>query len=122
MRLWRLSSERGARDSDGGHGQTIDRSSSPASSTLALVRRGGLSDDSAGSNRFATHPHGPLIKKRKSNGCAPKVLDKPPLHGWKTTDEDELNLRRWRGRTEVARIEALEPEYGAFGTFRARSS
>ena len=62
------------------------------------------------------------MKQRKTNGRARKVLNKPPLHGWKTSDEDELNLRRWRGRTEVARIEALEPEYGAFGTFRVRSS
>ena len=31
-------------------------------------------------------------------------------------------MRHWRGRTEIAAIEALEPEHGLFGTFRVRSS
>jgi superfamily II DNA or RNA helicase len=61
-------------------------------------------------------------KAHKSNRRARKVLEKPPLLGWRTNDEDELNLRRWRGRTETASIEALEPEYGPFGTFRVRSN
>ncbi len=30
-------------------------------------------------------------------------------------------LRRWRGRTEIVAIEALEPEQPIFGTFRVRS-
>src|SRR5947208_8539299 len=60
--------------------------------------------------------------KKKTSRRARNVLNKPPLHGWRTSDEDELNLRRWRGRTELARIEALEPQYGSFGTFRVRSS
>ena len=61
-------------------------------------------------------------KKQKSNRRARRVLEKPPLLGWRTSDEDELNLRRWRGRAEIAAIEALEPQYGPFGTFRVRSN
>ena len=50
------------------------------------------------------------------------VLDRPPpLQGWRTTDDDEIALRRWRGRTEIVAIEALEPEYPFFGTFRVQS-
>jgi superfamily II DNA or RNA helicase len=50
------------------------------------------------------------------------VLDRPPaVQGWRTTDEDEINLRRWRGRTEIAAIEALESGHPIFGTFRIRS-
>src|SRR5712691_12681778 len=49
------------------------------------------------------------------------VLDRPPLQGWLTSDEDEVALRRWRGSTEIVAIEALEPEHPFFGTFRAQS-
>ena len=49
------------------------------------------------------------------------MLDRPPPQGWRTTDEDEIALRRWRGRTEIVAIEALEPEQPFFGTFRAQS-
>ena len=50
------------------------------------------------------------------------VLDRPPpLLGWRTTDEDEVALRRWRGRAEILAIEALEPNHPFFGTFRVQS-
>ncbi len=49
---------------------------------------------------------------------ARKVLEKPQILGWKTSDSDEIELRRWRGRTEIAKIEALEPKLGPYGTFR----
>ena len=29
---------------------------------------------------------------------ASAVLERPPQLGWRTTDEDEIALRRWRGR------------------------
>ncbi len=55
-------------------------------------------------------------------GHARKAADRPPqLQGWATSDEDEIALRRWRGRTEVGEIEALEPKQPVFGTFRVRS-
>lgn len=61
-------------------------------------------------------------KKRSARGGARSTLEKPPILGWKTSDNEELHVRRWRGRTEIAGIEALEPEYEFFGTFRVRSS
>ena len=53
---------------------------------------------------------------------ARKVLEKPEILGWKTSDADETALRRWRGRTEIANIEALEPKLGPYGVFRVRSN
>jgi len=60
-------------------------------------------------------------KKPRATGRARTVLDKPAQQGWRTTDEDEIALRRWRGRTEIVAIEPLEPEQPLFGTFRAQS-
>ena len=61
-------------------------------------------------------------KKRRVARKARVVLDRPPpLQGWRTTDDDEIALRRWRGRTEIIAIEAQEPEYSFFGTFRVQS-
>jgi hypothetical protein len=54
-------------------------------------------------------------------GKARAVLDRPPLRGWRTTDEDEIALRRWRGRTEILAIEQIESAQSVFGTFRVRS-
>src|ERR1700728_414165 len=62
------------------------------------------------------------MKKQTTKRRARAVLKKPPVLGWRTSDEDELNLRRWRGRTEIAGIEMLEPAHGPFGTFRVRSN
>ncbi|MYA87402.1 MAG: DEAD/DEAH box helicase, partial [Boseongicola sp. SB0662_bin_57] len=56
-------------------------------------------------------------KGRKASG--PK---RPEFLGWNTTDEEEIERRRWRGITEVADFEELEPEFRAFGSFRVRSS
>ncbi|MBV9287418.1 MAG: DEAD/DEAH box helicase [Hyphomicrobiales bacterium] len=58
----------------------------------------------------------------KKPSKARKVLQKPQILGWKTSDSDEIELRRWRGRTEIGRIEALEPKLGPYGTFRVCSS
>jgi hypothetical protein len=60
------------------------------------------------------------VTKRRTK--ARKVLEKPEILGWKSSDADEIELRRWRGRTEIAEIEALEPTLGPFGVFRTRSS
>jgi hypothetical protein len=45
----------------------------------------------------------------------------PAPQGWDTSDEQEVELRRWRGRTEISAVEALEPEHPVFGAFRVRS-
>ena len=71
-------------------------------------------------NRRALRTANPKSGRRH----APKaraVLDRPVVQGWRTTDEDEIALRRWRGRTDIVAIEAMEPEQAFFGTFRAQS-
>ncbi len=58
----------------------------------------------------------------RKKGRARKVLDRPPQpQGWSTSDEEEIALRRWRGRTEIAAVEILEAKHLIFGTFRVRS-
>ncbi|HEY7298163.1 MAG TPA: DEAD/DEAH box helicase [Xanthobacteraceae bacterium] len=62
------------------------------------------------------------MKNARTARKATTVLDRPPpLQGWRTTDEDEIALRRWRGRTEIIAIEAMESNQPIFGTFRVRS-
>ena len=53
---------------------------------------------------------------------ARKALQKPEILGWNTSDEQEVEVRRWRGRTEIEAIEALERDFGLYGTFRVRSA
>jgi hypothetical protein len=62
----------------------------------------------------------PSPKKQRRKAQA--VLDKKPVQGWNTSDEDELAIRRWRGVTEVLEAVALDPERGFFGDFRVRSA
>lgn len=38
-------------------------------------------------------------RARKSKAAA--VLERSPVLGWRTSDEDEIGLRRWRGSTEI---------------------
>src|SRR5215831_8649262 len=67
----------------------------------------------------------PQALKRKSAGKrkAKAVLDRPSLPpGWNTSDDHEITLRRWRGRTEILSVKALEPDHSYFGTFRAQSA
>ena len=47
---------------------------------------------------------------------------KPRVQGWLTSDTDEIERRRLRGRSEAIQIEALEPKYEFFGSFLARSA
>jgi len=58
----------------------------------------------------------------KPGAKAKTVLDRKASSGWLTSDEDEISLRRWRGRTEGIEVVAMEPQYGFFGAFRARSA
>ena len=74
--------------------------------------------------RGAKRPQSPRTSKppRAKRGRARAVLDRPPgPQGWRTTDDDEIALRRWRGSTEIIAIEAMEAEHPIFGTFRTRS-
>src|ERR1700726_2574703 len=71
-------------------------------------------------NRRALRTANPESGRRHARK-ARAVLDRPVVQGWRTTDEDEIALRRWRGRTDIVAIEALEPDHAFFGTFRAQS-
>jgi len=68
-------------------------------------------------------PGSPGVRKGPPRrGGARTVLERAPAaQGWDTSDEQELELRRWRGRTEIVSVEALEPEHPVFGLFRVRS-
>ncbi|HLH93819.1 MAG TPA: DEAD/DEAH box helicase [Xanthobacteraceae bacterium] len=71
--------------------------------------------------RIASPQGGKKPRRRKSQARA--VLERPPAQqGWITTDAQEIELRRWRGSTEITGIEALESEHPLFGTFRAQSA
>ena len=45
----------------------------------------------------------------------------PSPHNWRTTDEDEVNRRRARARTEEFRISNTDPCHPIFSNFRVRS-
>ena len=61
--------------------------------------------------------------KAKPKTKAKAVIERPSLPpGWLTTDDDELRVRRWRGETEIATINALETGEPVFGTFRVQSA
>jgi superfamily II DNA or RNA helicase len=49
-------------------------------------------------------------------------LERTPVQGWKTSDEDEIALRRWRGRTEILDVAPQDQDQGFFGFFLARSA
>ena len=67
-------------------------------------------------------PQRAAAPRKGGRGKAKAVLDRAPApQGWDTSDEQELELRRWRGRTEITAVEALEAEHPVFGAFRARS-
>ena len=67
-------------------------------------------------------PPQPTRKPVSRKGRARVVLDRPPAaEGWRTTDAEEVELRRWRGSIEIIAIEALDGEHPIFGTFRTRS-
>jgi superfamily II DNA or RNA helicase len=44
------------------------------------------------------------------------------VHGWLSNDTEEIERRRWRGRTEIRAIEPLERDRPYFGSFRVRSA
>lgn len=44
------------------------------------------------------------------------------MTGWRTSDDDEIQLRRWRGYTEIHAVTPAKPDQTCFGTFRAESA
>ena len=50
------------------------------------------------------------------------AVERPPaLIGWLSSDAEEIERRRWCGRTEIGRIEVLELYAPYFGSFRVPS-
>ncbi len=60
--------------------------------------------------------------KRAQDRKAKAVLERTPVQGWRTSDEDEIVLRRWRGCTEILDVAPQDREREFFGLFRARSA
>jgi hypothetical protein len=64
-----------------------------------------------------------VAQLRNTASKARKVQNQAPgLQGWNTTDEEELERRRWRGLTDIASVENLQPETPYFSTFKVRST
>jgi hypothetical protein len=62
-------------------------------------------------------------RRPRAKSRAKRVIERaPPLQGWLSNDEDEIERRRWRGQTEILGVEALEPAQPYFGSFRVRSA
>ncbi len=51
----------------------------------------------------------------------PNQIAAPPVHNWRTTDEDEINRRRLRARTESFVIQNSDPAHPIFSNFRVKS-
>src|SRR4029077_18856641 len=68
--------------------------------------------------KSAQAPKRNSARKRKAKA----VLERPvPPPGWLTSDEHEITRRRWRGRSEILSVKAVEPDHPYCGTFRAHS-
>ena len=53
----------------------------------------------------------------------PGPSERPPtFRGWISTDEDEIRRREWRGRTEIASVQALDNSFASFGDYQVVSS
>ncbi|WP_136661429.1 DEAD/DEAH box helicase [Nitratireductor sp. XY-223] len=59
--------------------------------------------------------------KRKGGKAKAVLKRQPAFRGWATSDAEEIERRRWRGRTEIASVEPLEPDLDCFGSFRTAS-
>jgi hypothetical protein len=54
------------------------------------------------------------LKKAPGDRKAKSVLERASVQGWKTSDEDEIALRRWRGRTEILDVARWDEKQGFF--------
>src|SRR5713226_3765880 len=48
-------------------------------------------------------------------------IEVPSLHNWRTTDQDEVNRRRFRAQTEDFQISNTDPRHPIFSNFRVQS-
>ncbi len=51
----------------------------------------------------------------------PHDIKVPPAHDWRTTDEDEINKRRLRARTEALHVTNTDATHPIFSNFRVKS-
>ena len=58
------------------------------------------------------------MAKKTSDRAEPTV---PPPHNWRTSDEDEINRRRLRARSEAFGIDNLDRRHPVLSNFRVRS-
>ncbi len=49
-------------------------------------------------------------------------ISRPPAHGWRTTDEDEINRRRLRAREESFVIRNADARFPIFSNFTVGSN
>ena len=65
---------------------------------------------------------GHRISAHRRKRVRPQADRAPAVIGWLSSDAEEIERRRWRGRTEIGAIEPLERDRPHFGSFRVRSS
>jgi hypothetical protein len=53
---------------------------------------------------------------------SPATIQVPPVHDWRTTDQDEINKRKLRARTESLQISNQDPHHPIFSNFRVKSA
>src|SRR2546427_5325414 len=63
-------------------------------------------------------PHRSMARRPSPRGL--RALAPRPV-GWRTTDADEIALRRERAASELIHVESLEPSEPVFATFAVRS-
>ena len=59
--------------------------------------------------------------KKKSKKRAAKKHKAPVFQGWRTSDQDEIERRRYRGMNEKFTIEADNSFHPYFGNYRVQS-
>jgi superfamily II DNA or RNA helicase len=64
----------------------------------------------------------PARGKGGGKSKAAEVLERNAANGWATSDEDEIERRRWRGQTEIGEVVAARADQGFFGNFFVRSA
>jgi hypothetical protein len=61
-----------------------------------------------------------MSKRSKHNAAADIAV--PPAHDWRTTDQDEINKRRLRARTEQLLVVNTDAAHPIFSNFRVKSA
>ena len=72
--------------------------------------------------QFRFDSGGPMRIIPRMPKSAEQEIAVPSPHNWRTTDEDEINRRRARARTEEFRIANAEPHHPIFSNFRVQSA